>query len=84
MIQFVHPEQFTLWHAIMYIAMIIIGGLGTIVGVFFGVLFLRLLDELVLFLSPTLAEMFPALGIHPAASLSLTLFGVVLIIILAL
>lgn len=82
LIQIVHPEQFTLWHAVMYLGMIIIGGLGTIVGVFFGVLFLRLLDEMVLFLSPTLAEMFPALGVHPAAALSLSLFGVVLIIFL--
>jgi branched-chain amino acid transport system permease protein len=82
LIQVVHPEQFTLWHALWYIGMIIIGGVGTIVGVFFGVLFLRILDELVLFLSPALADMFPALGVHPAASLSLTLFGVVLIIFL--
>lgn len=55
----VHPEQFSLMHAIWYVGMVIIGGLGSIPGVFFGVLFVRLLDEIVLFSSPMLSDLFP-------------------------
>lgn len=78
----VHPEQFSLLHALWYIGMMIIGGIGSIPGVFFGVLFVRLLDELVLFSSPVLAKTFPWLGIAPAASIGVSAFGIVLILFL--
>ncbi|MBM3167045.1 MAG: branched-chain amino acid ABC transporter permease [Chloroflexi bacterium] len=80
--QMVHPEQFTLIHALYYIGMIIIGGMGSITGVFFGVLFIRLLDELVMFASPPLAAIFPWLGSQPAAALGVVAFGVVLLLFL--
>ena len=41
----VHPDQFGLFQALWYVAMIIVGGMGSITGVFFGTIFLRLLDE---------------------------------------
>jgi len=78
----VHPEQYTLQHGLWYVGMIIIGGMGSIPGVFFGVIFVRLLDDLVLFSSPVLAKMFPWLGITPAAALGVSTFGAVLIIFL--
>ena len=76
------PEQFTLIHALTYIGAIIIGGMGSIPGVFFGVIFLQLLDELVLFGSPKLAQVFPWIGSAPAASLGVSAFGLVLILFL--
>ena len=78
----VTPEQFTLIHALMYIGAIIIGGMGHIPGVFMGVIFLQLLDELVLFGSPRLAQSFPWIGVAPAASLGISAFGLVLILFL--
>ncbi|MGB9627254.1 MAG: branched-chain amino acid ABC transporter permease [Thermodesulfobacteriota bacterium] len=81
-IQMVHPEQFTLIHALNYIGMLIVGGGGSIPGVFFGVLFLRLLDEGVMFVAPWVASIFPWIGIHPAASMSVSVFGIVLILFL--
>ena len=78
----VHPEQYTLLHGLWYVGMIIIGGMGSIPGVFFGVIFVRLLDDLVLFSSPVLAKMFPWLGLAPAAALGVSAFGAVLIIFL--
>jgi len=78
----VHPEQFTLLHALYYVGMIVIGGMGSIPGVFFGVLFVRLLDEAVLYSSPFLAKWFPWLGLAPAASLGICAFGIVLIVFL--
>jgi branched-chain amino acid transport system permease protein len=81
-IQMVHPEQFTLLHALNYIGMLIVGGGGSIPGVFFGVIFLRLLDEGVMFAAPWLAALFPWIGIHPAASMSVSVFGIILILFL--
>lgn len=78
----VHPEQYTLTHALWYVGMIIIGGMGSIPGVFFGVLFVRVLDELVLFGAPILSNLFPWLGASPAAALGLSAFGLILIIFL--
>jgi branched-chain amino acid transport system permease protein len=78
----VHPEQFTLTHALWYVGMIIIGGMGSIPGVFFGVIFIRILDELVLFTSPFLSQAFPWLGSSPAAAVGLSVFGLILIVFL--
>lgn len=75
----VHPEQFNIFEALWYMGMLIIGGMGSIPGVFFGVIFFRLLDELVLFGSPLLGEAFPWLGIAPAASIGTMIFGIILI-----
>ncbi len=77
-----HPEQFTLLHALWYIGMVIVGGMGSIPGVFFGVILIRGLDELVLIASPVFAEWFPWLGSAPAAGLGMTAFGVVLAVFL--
>lgn len=74
----VHFEQFTLLHALWYVGMLIVGGMGSIPGVFFGVLLIRILDELVMIVSPVLAAWFPWLGSAPAAGLGVTAFGLVL------
>jgi len=78
----VHSEQYAFSHALIYIGMVIIGGIGSIPGVFFGVIILRMLDEFVLFVSPVLSDVFPRLGMAPAAALSLSAFGLALIIFL--
>lgn len=75
LITVVNAEQFTLLHALEYVGMLIIGGMGSIPGVFFGVLFIRILNEIVMFASPELAKAVPWLGSSPAASLGLIAFG---------
>jgi branched-chain amino acid transport system permease protein len=75
LITVVNAEQFTLLHALEFVGMLIIGGMGSIPGVFFGVLFIKILNELVLFTSPVLAGAFPWLGASPAAALGLIAFG---------
>jgi len=80
-VQSVNFEQFPLWNEIWYVAMIIIGGVSSISGVFFGVIFLKLLDELVLFAAPVLGEAFPFLG-GAQYALGLSAFGLVLILFL--
>jgi branched-chain amino acid transport system permease protein len=82
LITVVNAEQFTLLHALEYVGMLIIGGMGSIPGVFFGVLFIRILNELVMFASPALAKAVPWLGSSPAASLGLIAFGLAMAVFL--
>jgi len=79
---FVHVEQFPLTDAVFFIGMLIVGGLGTITGVFFGAIFISLLIEIVTFASPTLTGWFPALGMAPAAALGASAFGVIIVLFL--
>lgn len=69
-------------NALWYIGMLIVGGLGSIPGVFFGVILVRVLDELVLLVSPYLASWLPWVGSAPAAGLGLSAFGIVLAVFL--
>jgi len=80
--QYTHPEQYTLLHALIYVGMTIVGGLGSIPGVFFGVTALLLLDEFVMAMGPFLGNTFPWLGTAPAASMGVTAFGVILLFFL--
>ncbi|TYR33530.1 branched-chain amino acid ABC transporter permease [Mesorhizobium microcysteis] len=61
-IRFISVEQFTLFNSIWMIAMIIIGGIGSIVGAIVGSVVVRGLQELVTALGPVLNEVFPAFG----------------------
>lgn len=76
----VHPEQFTLTNAFWCVGMLIIGGIGSIPGVFFGVVFVRILDEIVLFGSPMLSSLFPWIGQVPGAALGVSAFGLILVL----
>ena len=53
----VNPPQFTIDVSIWYLGCLIVGGMGTTVGVIYGVLFLRIIRELVTFISPVLGGM---------------------------
>ena len=84
-IGFINAEQFSFTESILYVGMIIIGGLGTNIGPIFGVVFIRILqqlltEELVPFLESTFT-MFPsgfASGVTPM------LFGLFIVLFLIL
>jgi branched-chain amino acid transport system permease protein len=62
--------------------MLIVGGMGSMTGVIFGVVSLKLLDELVTIFGPMLAAIFPAIAAQAAASLALIMRGLVIILFL--
>lgn len=78
----VQYEQFPIWYSLWYLATIIIGGMGSITGVFIGVVLLKILDELVVWLGPILAGTFPFLGVMPGAALGYSAFGIILVLFL--
>jgi branched-chain amino acid transport system permease protein len=79
---FISTESFPFMNSIWYLGMIIVGGMGSITGVIFGAVFLKLLDELVIIFGPTLAAIFPAIAAQAAASLGLIMRGLVIILFL--
>jgi branched-chain amino acid transport system permease protein len=78
----ISPDYFQFKDSILFIGMIIIGGLGTTIGPIFGVVFIRLLDELVTQLSPTLQTAFPKLLPGFTSGIAPMLFGLAIVLFL--
>lgn len=79
---YIHPEHFTLLLSIQYLAMIIVGGLGTILGSIFGAVFIILVPELIKFLSQMLALLIPALEGKYDEEWNIAAFGLLIMIFL--
>ena len=75
-------EAFPFMDSVWYLGMLIVGGMGSTTGAILGVVAFRLLDYLVIILAPIIARDFPAIGPQAAASLSLILRGLVIIVFL--
>lgn len=84
-IGFVNAEQFSLIESILYIGMIIIGGLGTTLGPILGVVFIRLLQQvLTVQVVPLLETTFTALPAGFATGVTPMLFGLAIVLFLIL
>jgi len=81
---FMNAENFTLTDSILYVGIIIIGGLGTTIGPIFGVLFIRLLQQGISNLSPVLESTFTNLPAGFTTGLGPMVFGLVIILFLIL
>ncbi len=77
-VRFVAIDQFTLIHSIWFIAMIIVGGMGSVTGALIGVFVIRLAQESITSVGPTLVERFSFLtGDVVFAAMSIFLGGVI-------
>jgi branched-chain amino acid transport system permease protein len=84
-IGFMNAEQFSLTESILYIGMIIIGGLGTTIGPILGVVFIRVLQQvLTVELVPFLEESFKTMPAGFATGVTPMLFGLVIVLFLVL
>jgi branched-chain amino acid transport system permease protein len=81
-----NPEQFTFTDSILYIGMIIIGGLGTTLGPILGVILIVLLKNALLpnYLVPFLERTFTGLPAGFASGVSPMVFGIILVLFLVL
>lgn len=75
-------EAFPFLDSVWYLGMLIVGGMGSTTGAILGAVSLRLLDYLVTLIAPILAAAFPAIAAQAAASLSLIIRGLVIIVFL--
>jgi branched-chain amino acid transport system permease protein len=78
-VRFASIEQFPFMDSVWFLGMLIVGGMGSTAGAIFGVVALKLLDELVTAAGPILAA---AVAPQAAASLALISHGLVIIIFL--
>jgi len=76
---FATVDQFPFMNSVWYLGMLIVGGMGSVPGAIFGVISLKLLDELVTIVGPILARV---VAPQAAASLGLIMRGLVIIIFL--
>lgn len=76
------PDAYNLTVSIWFIGMLIVGGIGSVLGVILGTAFIKILDQLVVILGTVLARAFPAISSNITASLSTMLFGIVIILFL--
>jgi branched-chain amino acid transport system permease protein len=83
-IGFMNAENFTFTDSILYIGMMIIGGLGTTVGPIFGVIFIRMLQKLMTFISPVLENTFSALPAGFTTGIGPMVFGLIIVLFLIL
>jgi branched-chain amino acid transport system permease protein len=79
---FADTQMFPFSDSIWYLGMLIVGGMGSTTGAIFGAVSLKLLDEAMTIGGPALASAFPAIAAQAAASLSLIMRGLIIIIFL--
>jgi branched-chain amino acid transport system permease protein len=79
--QYITPEHFTINESINYLAMIIIGGLGSVLGAIFGAIFMTLVPQLLTIGAGELAGILPAAG-DLIVSLKQGIFGMIVILFL--
>ncbi|MDD5189728.1 MAG: branched-chain amino acid ABC transporter permease [Dehalococcoidales bacterium] len=80
---FISGENFSLTESILYVGMIIIGGMGSTMGPIFGAIFIRLLGEVVTRMVPVM-ESTLSLPAGFATGFGPMLFGLVIILFLVL
>jgi branched-chain amino acid transport system permease protein len=81
----ISPDQFNLLESIWFLGMIIVGGMGSVIGVAFSTLFIKFFDIVITLFSPSLTSfMSPQLAQDMAAGLGPFVFGFIILIFLIL
>jgi len=80
-LRYVSSEQFNIGVSITYLAMIIIGGLGSILGSIYGAVFMMLLPKLLTVVTTNLSASFPGIA-EVAIALEQGVFGAIIILFL--
>lgn len=78
----IHPEHFTLLKSIEYLAMIIVGGLGSILGAVLGAVFIEIVPEFIKMFAQWLATLFPAMEGRYNDEWNVAFFGLLIMIFL--
>ena len=78
----ISPDDFTLTTSIWQMGMVIIGGLGSTLGPFFGAIFIGVLREACTMFAPWISTLLPQIGAQISASLTEMTFGIVIVLFL--
>ncbi|MGE5700193.1 MAG: branched-chain amino acid ABC transporter permease [Deltaproteobacteria bacterium] len=80
-LKFVSSEQFGIWVSIVYLAMIIIGGLGSIIGSIFGAVFMMLLPKLLSVVTEAVSADMPSI-VRLVTAFEQGIFGLIIVLFL--
>lgn len=80
----INAENFTLIESVFFLGMIITGGMGSVTGAIFGVIYLKFLDELARVLPMLIGNLFPAISVGAEAALQPLLFGLGILVFVLL
>jgi branched-chain amino acid transport system permease protein len=78
----VSPEHYTLLSSIWYVGILVVGGIGSTMGVMFGCVLYQLLQEFVAAIAPSVAGIFPGVAAGIFAGLGQLFFGLVIMFVL--
>jgi branched-chain amino acid transport system permease protein len=78
-LMYIGPGHFELLVSVQYLAMIIVGGLGSVLGSVFGAIFMTLLPEILKFLPDLLRSSYPVI-VERFADINLILYGLIIIL----
>lgn len=81
-VRYIGIDQFTVWFSIWFIGMLIVGGMGSVIGAIFGVVFLKVLQEAVVIAGPFFNNIFPGIGAGIVFSGVNVLFGLAIMLFL--
>ena len=82
-VEHLFPDHFYLMDSVWYIAMLIVGGMGTITGAILGTIFLLTLSELTVVYGPLFTKMLPLkFGASAGASLGSLVFAIIIMLFL--
>jgi len=78
----IHPEHFTLLSSVEYMAMIIIGGLGSILGSIFGAIFIVVVPEVIKLMAQGVETLIPAMQGRYDEEWNIAVFGLLIMLFL--
>jgi branched-chain amino acid transport system permease protein len=80
--EYIHPEHFTFLLSVQYLAMIIIGGLGSILGSIFGAIFITIIPEFIKGFAQFLTLLFPIVRDKYDDAWNIASFGLLIMVFL--
>jgi len=81
---YVHPEHFNIMLSVEFIAMIIVGGMGSILGSIFGAVFITLVPEGLRWISYTIGQVYPVVADKFSDDWNIAFFGLLIMLFLIL
>lgn len=81
-IRMLTPEYFSFMESVWYVGYIIVGGMGSVAGTIFGVIFLKLLAQAAMIAGPIVGNAIPAISSGAVSGFMQISFGVIIILFL--
>ena len=78
----IHPEHFTLMSSVEYLAIIIVGGLGSVLGSIFGAVFIVVIPEFIKLAAQAVVKVIPAMAGKYDEEWNIAVFGLLIMLFL--